>query len=208
MTRPTSSSRRPRPAARNVPGQAAAGGHQHRHACHTHQHQHAATATGCGHADRNLHSHAERHRHAHRHPHTHPSRTSPRRPARAAPRAFCSIEFLPHPASGGQEFIELINLSAQAVDLGGWQLDDAEGGAKPYTLPGGTVIAAGGLAVFDQDLTGVGLNDDGDTARLLRPDGSVADEWRIIPRRRRGQAGRGFPRRRVEQPRPAHAGAT
>src|SRR6185295_17542570 len=85
-------------------------------------------------------------------------------------------EFLPHPAAGGQEFIELINLSAQAVDLGGWQLDDIAGGTAPYTLPGDTVIAAGGLLVFEQSLTGVGLNDDGDTARLLRPDGSAADE--------------------------------
>jgi hypothetical protein len=90
-------------------------------------------------------------------------------------------EFLPHPAAGEQEFIELINLSAQAVDLGGWQLDDIAGGSAPFTLPGGTIIAPGGLLVFDQGQTGVGLNDDGDTARLLRPDGSVADEWAYHP---------------------------
>jgi hypothetical protein len=31
--------------------------------------------------------------------------------------------------------------------------------------------------VFFKDTTGIALNDDGDTARLLYPDGSVADEW-------------------------------
>jgi hypothetical protein len=86
-------------------------------------------------------------------------------------------EFLPRPGPGQQEFIELINLSAQTVDLGGWQLDDAPGGSKPYTLPGGTLIGAGGLIAFGQDVTGVALNNAGDTARLLHPDGSVADQW-------------------------------
>jgi hypothetical protein len=40
----------------------------------------------------------------------------------------------------------------------------------------GTVIAPGGFVVFFQSATGVALNDDGDSARLLRPDGTPADE--------------------------------
>jgi hypothetical protein len=90
-------------------------------------------------------------------------------------------EFLPHPGPGQQEFIELINLSAQAVDLGGWQLDDAPGGTRPYVFKPDTVIGPGELLAFGQDVTGVGLNDDGDTARLLLPDGSVADAWSYKP---------------------------
>jgi Lamin Tail Domain len=90
-------------------------------------------------------------------------------------------EFLPHPAAGQQEFIELINRSAQAVDLGGWQLDDAPGGSQPYTLPGGTLIGPGGLLAFGKDVTGIALNDDGDTVRLLTPDGGLADAWTYKP---------------------------
>ena len=76
----------------------------------------------------------------------------------------------------GAEFIELYNPSGAAVDLGGWRLDDIDGGGtSPYTLPDGTVIEAGGWLVVTAAESGVGLNDDGDTARLLRPDGSVAD---------------------------------
>lgn len=90
-------------------------------------------------------------------------------------------EFLPRPGPGQQEFIELINRSAQVVDLGGWQLDDAPGGSKPFVLAPGTVIGPGGLLAFSHDMTGVALNDAGDTARLLLPDGSVADAWSYKP---------------------------
>ncbi len=102
-------------------------------------------------------------------------------------------EFLPHPGSGQQEFIELINRSAQSVDLGNWQLDDAPGGSKPYTLPGGTVIGPGGLAVFTKDVTHIALNDDGDTVRLLAPDGHVADQWTYKPAPKAGISWIRFP---------------
>jgi len=98
-----------------------------------------------------------------------------------APGSVLLNEFLPHPGPGQQEFIELINRSAQAVDLSDWQLDDAPGGTQPYRLPLGTVIGPGGLLAFSQDTTGVGLNDDGDTARLLTPDGNVVDAWAYKP---------------------------
>ncbi len=75
----------------------------------------------------------------------------------------------------GAEFIELYNPTGAALDLSGWRLDDNAGGTSPYTLPGGTVIGPGAFLVFTQAVTGVGLNDDGDTARLLRPDDSVVD---------------------------------
>jgi hypothetical protein len=48
-------------------------------------------------------------------------------------------------------------------------------------LPTGTSIQPGGFLVFEQSATGVGLNDDGDTVRLLRPDGVTADEWAYRP---------------------------
>ncbi|MCC7361857.1 MAG: lamin tail domain-containing protein [Anaerolineales bacterium] len=76
----------------------------------------------------------------------------------------------------GAEFIELYNPTGAAVDLAGWRLDDIDGGGtSPYMLPPDTRLAAGGWLVLTPAETGVGLNDDGDTARLLRPDGTVAD---------------------------------
>ena len=86
-------------------------------------------------------------------------------------------EFLPRPASGGLEFIELLNPTGAWVDLAGWQLDDAPGGSAPYVLPAGAGIGPGVLLVFDQATTGLALNDAGDTVRLLHPDGTPADTW-------------------------------
>jgi hypothetical protein len=85
-------------------------------------------------------------------------------------------EFLPRPGAGSEEFIELINLSGGPADLSGWRLDDAPGGSAPYVLPLGTIVEHGGLLVFYRSATGVSLNDDGDSVRLLRPDGRVEDE--------------------------------
>ncbi len=81
----------------------------------------------------------------------------------------------------GAEYIELYNPTGAALDLSGWRLDDIPGGTSPYTLPGGTVLGPGGFLVFNQAVTGVALNDDGDTARLLRPDDSVADAVSYAP---------------------------
>jgi hypothetical protein len=81
----------------------------------------------------------------------------------------------------GEEFIELYNPTGVAVDLSHWRLDDIPGGTSPYVLPAGTVISPGGFLVFMQAVTGIGLNDDGDSARLLRPDDSVADAVDYAP---------------------------
>lgn len=82
-------------------------------------------------------------------------------------------EFLPAPADGASEFIEIINTGATAKDLSGWRIDDAEGGSAPVTLPAGTVLQPGEIRAFDYS----GLNNDGDSARLLEPLGFTVDEW-------------------------------
>lgn len=87
-------------------------------------------------------------------------------------------EFLPHPGDGvDNEFIELINTSMEAVTLAGWRLDDAEGGSSAYAIPVGTVIQPGALLVFFRAETNIAINDNGDSVRLLHPDGTVADAW-------------------------------
>lgn len=89
------------------------------------------------------------------------------------PAGILLNEFLPSPSGGAPEFIELINLGTAPVNLSGWKLDDGEGGSSPFTIPAGTFIQPGQLLTFDAP---VALNNDGDSARLLYPDGRVADE--------------------------------
>ncbi len=70
------------------------------------------------------------------------------------------------------EWIELTNTGVVTVDIGGWSLEAASGGAA-YAIPAGTLIGPGEFVVLYRDTTGIALNDDGDGARLLRPGGGV-----------------------------------
>ena len=80
-------------------------------------------------------------------------------------------------AGTDDEWIELYNGQEQVVGLGGWQLDDeSDGGSAPWTFPLDRINPAQGYLVLFKSDTGLALNDGGDTVRLLRPDGSVADE--------------------------------
>ncbi len=80
--------------------------------------------------------------------------------------------------SRADEWVELRNLEARAVDLAGWVLDDVpDGGSKPYTLPPGSAIPPGGYLVLFGRQTGIALNNDSDTVRLLRPNGALADQF-------------------------------
>ncbi|NIM93000.1 MAG: hypothetical protein GTO18_04725 [Anaerolineales bacterium] len=78
--------------------------------------------------------------------------------------------------STADEFIELYNVGPGAVFLKGWILDDvAEGGSKPYVLPGLTLRPGSYLALFHSK-TGISLNDSGDSVRLIDPDGRLVEE--------------------------------
>ena len=100
-------------------------------------------------------------------------------------------EVMPWPASDwngdGQvdsddEYIELYNAGGQAVDLGGWKLDDSAAGAQaevssPYVIPPGTILPAKGFLLFFGSQTHVGLNNNGDSVRLLWPDGTEVERF-------------------------------
>ena len=73
--------------------------------------------------------------------------------------------------STADEYIEVYNAGATAVDLTGWQLDDSQTGGA-YTFPAGAVIGPGEHRVVYRNFN---LNDSGDTARLLWPNGDVAN---------------------------------
>jgi phosphatidylserine/phosphatidylglycerophosphate/cardiolipin synthase-like enzyme len=86
-------------------------------------------------------------------------------------------EILPAPGKAfDEEFIELFNPGTSGADIGGWSLDDIpDGGSKPFLIPNGTVIPAGGYLVFYNSTTRIVLNNDGDTVRLLDAGGGLRD---------------------------------
>ena len=79
------------------------------------------------------------------------------------------------------EWIELYNSGRKAVDLSGWWLDDGDDETPPYRIPRRTVIPPRGFLVFYEKVTGLDLDDGGDTVRLLRPNGQVVEEVKFGP---------------------------
>jgi uncharacterized protein YdeI (BOF family) len=81
----------------------------------------------------------------------------------------------------GDEWIELYNASNKTIDLSGWQLDDAKSGSAPFTIPNGSTVPPHGFLVFFASETTIGLNNGGDTVRLLHPDDTLADKKQYDP---------------------------
>ncbi len=81
-------------------------------------------------------------------------------------------EYMPYPESGN-EWVEIYNDNSESKTLTGWQIDDIkDGGSSPKSF---TVTVAGkGYAKIE--LAASFFNNDGDSVRLLRPDGTVAEE--------------------------------
>jgi uncharacterized protein YdeI (BOF family) len=86
-------------------------------------------------------------------------------------------EILPNPEGSDNEgeFIELYNRGSQTVDLNLWQLDDEDGGSSPHTIENKS-ISAGQFLVLYRSETGLALNNDADSARLIHPDGEVTSK--------------------------------
>ncbi len=88
-----------------------------------------------------------------------------------------------------EDWIELHNDGAEAVDLGGWFLTDKAQNLTQWAFPEGTEIAAGGYLIVFADSTGEPLVDgelhasfslskDGEYLALVQPDGvTVASEF-------------------------------
>ena len=49
------------------------------------------------------------------------------------------------------EAVELVNVSADAVDLSGWYLSDISNDYRKFRFPAGTILAAGEYRVFDEE---------------------------------------------------------
>ena len=79
-------------------------------------------------------------------------------------------------ATTSDEWIELYNPNSAAVDLGGYRLDDVEGGgSSPYVIPAGTAIPARGVLVIHKRESGLVLNNDTDSVNLYDPTGARID---------------------------------
>lgn len=87
-------------------------------------------------------------------------------------------EVLPNPdgSDSGKEWIELTNSGTTTVNLGNWQLDDGEGGSKPYTIPD-TLTLAGGTAVHIESAESkLSLGNKEDQIRLFTFQNKLIDE--------------------------------
>lgn len=97
-------------------------------------------------------------------------------------------------APNPEEWIELFNRGANAIDLSGWRLDDA----VSFTLPPGTMLPAGGHLVIARDAAALAakwpgqstrivgnfngsLSNAGERIALLDANGNPADEVRCFP---------------------------
>lgn len=86
-------------------------------------------------------------------------------------------EFMPDPAgSDDSEWIEIKNIGEDSIDIGGWKIDDEEGGSKPFTIPENTIISPRGFIVFYKSQTKLALNNDEDSVRLINPLDEVIQE--------------------------------
>lgn len=86
-------------------------------------------------------------------------------------------EFIPNPSgSDDGEWIEIKNLLDEDSDISGWFLDDEDGGSNPYKIPENTIIPANGFLVFYKIQTKLALNNDTDSARILKPTGEIMEK--------------------------------
>lgn len=79
------------------------------------------------------------------------------------------------------EWIEVYNAANKSTDLSGWYLDDGKDGSSAYRIPKGVTIAPHEYLIFYASQTQIGLNNSGDTVRLLYPDKRIADKMRYAP---------------------------
>lgn len=86
-------------------------------------------------------------------------------------------EIFPHAAKDDRhnEWIELANTGDNSVNLGNWQLDDEEGGSKPYTLPDTINIPDHGTVVIKATDSKLSLGNLKDSVRLFDPTGKMVE---------------------------------
>ena len=82
---------------------------------------------------------------------------------------------------GEYDFIEIYNPGTEAVDMGGFVLQDEKGAEEEFVIPDGTVIAPKSVFLFTSadeqpDGFGFGLSSGGDKVTFLDGEGNLIDE--------------------------------
>ncbi len=89
-------------------------------------------------------------------------------------------EILPDPEGISDtegEYIEIFNKNSFEVDLSGWKITDTIGKPTIYTFPKGKTINPGRFLILFWPETKITLNNlDGDSLKLIQPDGTIIDE--------------------------------
>lgn len=76
--------------------------------------------------------------------------------------------------TGSDEWIELFNPENRDIRLANWQLDDKDGGSKPYRFAD-EIIQAEGFLLIQKETSKISLNNDGDEVRLFDFNGHLVD---------------------------------
>lgn len=92
----------------------------------------------------------------------------------------CAAPVTIHEVGAEEDFVELRNDGAVAVDLGGYVVKDARDD-HAHTIPAGTTVPAGGLLLIPAEELGFALEDE-DAVRLFSPEGERIGEVSWIGR--------------------------
>lgn len=87
-------------------------------------------------------------------------------------------EIMPNPEKDDNknEWIELTNKGNKEINMGNWQLDDIEGGSKPYILSDEISIEAGKTLLVSISESKISLGNKEDSVRLINFEGEAVDE--------------------------------
>ncbi|MBT4209696.1 MAG: PKD domain-containing protein [Candidatus Komeilibacteria bacterium] len=86
-------------------------------------------------------------------------------------------EFIPNPeGSDDNEWIELYNATDRDINLYAWQLDDQDGGSKPYQFSTSTIILTKKYLLLNRKDTKITLNNSSDSVRLLDHEDNIYQE--------------------------------
>jgi len=82
----------------------------------------------------------------------------------------------PEGTDNGKEWIEIFNNGSKTVNLGNWQLDDTEGGSKPFLIPDTVSIKPGEALALDTKTVKLSLGNQEDEVRLFDFENNLVDQ--------------------------------
>lgn len=91
-------------------------------------------------------------------------------------------ELLPNPEGKdtGNEWVEIMNSSGADCSLYGWEIDDREGGSRPYKITSKDLIPSEGYLLLPSWQTKLSLNNDEDSLRIFDLNGNLMGETKYI----------------------------